>query len=172
MQAKVNEKTYDIELLEKNGDNVRIRLNGEVIEVDAVMTETGFCSIIHNGRSYNAECVNPSEGKYVITANFRRHEVELLNPRKKYLRGAAAAEEEAQDYINAPMPGKIVAVLVQPGIRVRKGEPLLIVEAMKMQSTYTASQDAVVESVEVNEGDAVLAGQRLVSFRHHEDTGK
>lgn len=166
MQAKVNGKTYDIELVEKDGNAVKIKLNGEIVDIDAVLTETGFCSILHNGHSYNAEVVNPSEGKYVITANFRRHEVELQNLRKKYIRSGAASDDDVQDCIKAPMPGKIIAVLVETGQAVKKGDPLLIIEAMKMQSTYSASQDATVETVEIAEGDSVLADQLLLTFRH------
>lgn len=166
MQAKINGKTYDIELVEKEGNIVKIKLNGEIIEVDATLTETGFCSILHNGHSYNSEVVNPSEGKYIITADFRRHEVELQNPRKKYIRNGGASDDEVQDCIKAPMPGKIIAVLVEKGSRVKKGDPLLIIEAMKMQSTYTASQDAIVESVEIAEGDSVLSDQLLITFKH------
>lgn len=166
MQAKINGKTYDIELVEKEGNNVKIKLNGEIIEIDATLTETGFCSILHKGHSYNSEVVNPSEGKYIITADFRRHEVELQNPRKKYIRNGGASDDEVQDCIKAPMPGKIIAVLVEKGSRVKKGDPLLIIEAMKMQSTYTASQDAIVEKVEISEGDSVLSDQLLVTFKH------
>lgn len=168
MHAKVNGREYDIELVEKEGNAVRLKLNGEIIDVDAVLSETGFCSILYNGRSYNAEVMSPSEGKYVITADFRRYDVELQNLRKKYLRGGAV-EEDIQDCIKAPMPGKIIALLVEKGNRVKKGEPLLIIEAMKMQSTYTASQDATVETVEVAEGDSVLSGQLLLTFKHDDN---
>lgn len=166
MQAKVNGTTYDITLVEKEDNKVKVNLNGEIIDIDAVMTETGFCSILHNGKSYNAECVNPSEGKYIITSNFHRYEVELQNPRKKYMRGGAAAEDDVQDSIKAPMPGKIVKVFVTPGQKVCKGDPLLVIEAMKMQSTYTASQDATVDTVEVTDGESVLADKVLVTFLH------
>ena len=63
------------------------------------------------------------------------------------------------------MPGKLVKILVQSGSEVHKGEPLLVIEAMKMQTTYTASQDATVETVAVKEGDAVLTNQLLISFQ-------
>lgn len=166
MQAKVNGNNYDIELVEKDGNAVRIKLNGEIIDVDAVLSETGFCSILHKDHSYNAEVVNQSEGKYVITADFRRYDVELQNLRKKYIRGGATAEEDVQDCIKAPMPGKIIAVLVEKGSFVKKGDSLLVIEAMKMQSTYTASQDATVETVEIAEGDSVSYDQLLITFRH------
>ena len=51
MQARIKGKSYDIELVEKEGYNVKIKLTGEIIEIDATLTETGFCSILHNGRS-------------------------------------------------------------------------------------------------------------------------
>lgn len=165
MQASINGKSYDIELVSKEGNYVQVKIDGEVIDLDVVMSETGFCSIIHNGKSYNSECVN-TEGKYIITANFRRYEVELQNPRKKYLRTGKGADDDVQDSIKAPMPGKVVEVFVKAGDLVKRGDPLLVIEAMKMQSTYTASQDATVKSVEVGQGDAVLGNQLLISFKH------
>lgn len=168
MQAKINGKSYDIELVEKDGNNVRIKLNGEIIGIDATLTETGFCSILHNGHSYNAEVITAGEGKYTITADFHRYEVELQNPRKKYIRDGGSAEE-MQDCIKAPMPGKIIAVFVDKGSHIKKGDPLLVIEAMKMQSTYTASQDAIVESVEIAEGDSVLSDQLLITFKHYNE---
>ncbi len=168
MRAKVNDKIYDIELVEKDGNKVQINLNGELIDVDAVLTENGFCSILYDGRSYNAECVNPEEGKYVITTNFRRFEVELGNPRKRYMR-TASQEDDVQDCIKAPMPGKIVKVFVKPGQEVNKGDALLVIEAMKMQSTYTASQDSIVEKVNVESGDSVLSDYVLITFKHYNE---
>ncbi len=168
MQAKVNEKIYDIELVEKDGNKVLISLNGELVDVDAVLSENGFCSILYGGRSYNAECVNPEEGKYVITTNFRRFEIELGNPRKRYMR-TSAQEDDVQDCIKAPMPGKIVKVFVEPGQEVRKGDALLIIEAMKMQSTYTALQDSIVEKVNVGAGDSVLSDHVLITFKHYNE---
>lgn len=167
MQAKVNDKKYDIELVEKDGNKVIVKINGELIEVDAVLTENGFCSILHKDRSYNAECVNPEDGKYIITTNFRRFEIELGNPRKRYMR-TDAQENAAQDSIKAPMPGKIVKVLVESGQQVRSGDALIVIEAMKMQSTYTASQDSIVDKVYVEAGDSVLADKILITFRHDE----
>ncbi|MCM1332781.1 MAG: acetyl-CoA carboxylase biotin carboxyl carrier protein subunit [Bacteroides sp.] len=169
MQAKVNDKIYDIELVSKDGNKVQLKINGKIIEIDVALTETGFCSILHNNHSYNAECVNPEDGKYIITANFRRYEIELQNLRKKYVRSDTSVDDYVQDCIKAPMPGKIMSVLVASGQMVKKGDALVVIEAMKMQSTYTASQDATVEKVEVEEGDAVLADQLLISFKHHND---
>ena len=64
----------------------------------------------------------------------------------------------------APMPGKVVKVLAQPGARVSKGDPLMILEAMKMEHTITAPGDGVVKEVHYAAGDQVLEGVELLAF--------
>lgn len=168
MQAKVNNKTYDIELVSKEGNKVQLSLNGKRIELDVVMSEDGFCSLLYKGRSYNAESVNHSEGKYTITTDFKHFDIALSNPQKKYLRNSRGNHiGEAQESIRSPMPGKIINVLVEENQKVQKGDGLLIIEAMKMQSTYTAAQDAEVEKISVREGDSVLRDQLLISFKRN-----
>lgn len=166
MQAKVNGKTYDIELVSKEGNSVQISLNGDILDLDVVMSETGFCSLLHEGHSYNAESVCHSEGKYTITTNFKHFDIELSSPKKKYLRNTRNSDaDEAQESIVSPMPGKIIKVFVTENQEVKKGDALLVIEAMKMQSTYTAAQDATVEKIAVNESDSVLRDQLLISFK-------
>ena len=167
MQAKVNDKTYEIELVSKEGNNVQISLNGKMINLDVVMSEDGFCSLLYEGRSYNAESVSHSEGKYTITTDFKHFDIELSNPQKKYLRNRNKDMDETQESIVSPMPGKIIKVMVEENQKVQKGDPLLVIEAMKMQSTYTAAQDAEVENVAVSEGDSVLRDQLLISFQRN-----
>jgi acetyl/propionyl-CoA carboxylase alpha subunit len=64
----------------------------------------------------------------------------------------------------APMPGKVVQVLVSEGDSVEKGQPLVVLEAMKMEQTITAPQDAKVQGVRVQVGDQVDAGSVLVEL--------
>ncbi len=67
--------------------------------------------------------------------------------------------------LTAPMPGKVVAVLVQSGATVVKGEPLVIMEAMKMEHTIAAPGDGVVEDVLYEVGDQVADGAPLLAFK-------
>lgn len=165
MKAKIGDRSCEVELISKDENKVEISLDGKIYDIDVVLSENGFCSILHEGRSYNAESVRHSEGKYTITTNFRYFDIELSNPQKKYLRGRQAAMEEAQETIISPMPGKIIKVMVSEGMEVKQGDPLIVVEAMKMQSTYTAAQNAIVEKIHVEEGDSVVRDQLLISFK-------
>jgi len=64
----------------------------------------------------------------------------------------------------APMPGKIVAVMVKPGQKVEKGAPLVILEAMKMEHTIAAPADGVVKEIHYAPGEQVLEGAELIAF--------
>jgi 3-methylcrotonyl-CoA carboxylase alpha subunit len=73
--------------------------------------------------------------------------------------GAAAADEGR---LTAPMPGKVVGFLIQPGERVRRGQPLAVMEAMKMEHTLSAPHDGVVEELLYAVGDQVAEGGALL----------
>jgi 3-methylcrotonyl-CoA carboxylase alpha subunit len=78
---------------------------------------------------------------------------------------AAAYEQgSAADRVTAPMPGKVIQVLVRPGETVKRGAPLAVLEAMKMEHTLSASADALIATVDVSPGDQVNEGAVIVRF--------
>ena len=78
---------------------------------------------------------------------------------------AAEAAGSTADRVATPMPGKIIQVLVKPGESVKKGQPLAVLEAMKMEHTLSAPSDAEVSTVEVQLGDQVPDGTVVVRFK-------
>ena len=76
----------------------------------------------------------------------------------------AETEGGTDECILSPMPGKIIQVHVKPGQAVRRGEPLIVLEAMKMEHTLTAPRDTVIEAVEAASGDQIVEGAVLVRF--------
>jgi 3-methylcrotonyl-CoA carboxylase alpha subunit len=74
------------------------------------------------------------------------------------------ADEDAGGRLTAPMPGSIVDVLVSAGQKVEKGQPLMILEAMKMEHTIAAPADGVVSQVLFGRGDQVTEGSQLIQF--------
>ncbi len=139
MKAKTGSRTCEVEMISKDGNRVEITVDGKLYDIDVVMSENGFCSILHGGRSYNAESVRHSEGKYTITTNFRYFDIELSSPQKKYLRGRQQIMDEVQETLPPPHAGKIVKIMVSEEMEVKQGDPLIVVEAMKMQSTIHGS---------------------------------
>ncbi|MCI0666415.1 MAG: acetyl-CoA carboxylase biotin carboxyl carrier protein subunit, partial [Acidobacteria bacterium] len=73
-----------------------------------------------------------------------------------------SASEEGS--ANSPMPGQVLKVLVEAGQKISAGDPLIILEAMKMEHTMRAAVDGVVEAVLVNQGEVVGPGQVLVQI--------
>jgi 3-methylcrotonyl-CoA carboxylase alpha subunit len=77
----------------------------------------------------------------------------------------AGEHETAGGRLTAPMPGKVVAVIAASGQQVKKGEPLVIMEAMKMEHTISAPSDGLVEEVLYQVGDQVADGAPLLAFK-------
>jgi 3-methylcrotonyl-CoA carboxylase alpha subunit len=81
----------------------------------------------------------------------------------------AGEQEAAGGRLTAPMPGKIVALLVDAGAQVDKGTPLLIMEAMKMEHTISAPSQGKVTELLYAVGDQVTEGAQLLSFEHKDN---
>jgi biotin carboxyl carrier protein len=149
----------DLELLQP-APGCRFRADGAEFAADCTQPEPGVYSILLDGRSYEAR-VEKSESGTAVTVNGRRFVVRITDPRQWQGRGGAAGARGRQA-VTAPMPGKVVRVLVAPGDAVDAGQGLIVVEAMKMQNEMKAQRAGAVVSVAVAEGAAVSAGETLV----------
>ncbi len=87
------------------------------------------------------------------------------NPAAEARPAAQASPAAGVEAIKSPMPGNILSVAVQAGSHVKKGQVLMILEAMKMENEIYSPRDAVVESVDVHPGTAVHAGTPLCTLR-------
>ncbi|WP_321520125.1 biotin/lipoyl-containing protein [uncultured Bacteroides sp.] len=163
MEIHIGNRIAQIELLEKDGNNVRLTIDGIEYEVDVTMAENGACSILHDGKSYNAELTRSDNGKsYKINTLFSSFNVDIVDTNAKYLRMRKKEEERQDDKIVSPMPGKIVKIPVKVGDLVAAGETVAVIEAMKMQSNYKVTSDCYIKEILVNEGDSVNSDQQLI----------
>ena len=96
-----------------------------------------------------------------MEVNGRRFTAEVYDPRDRGQKSAAALATGRQN-IAAPMPGKVIRVLVRQGDAVEVGQGLVVVEAMKMQNEMKAVRMGTVVEVRVKDGDTVSAGDTLV----------
>lgn len=165
MEIHIGGRTAEVALISKEGNKVQVSIDGKPYDVDIVMAENGMCSILHGGNSYNAELTNDETGKqYDVNMFYRSFHVEIVNSQAKYLRMRNKNEERQDDYIAAPMPGKVVKVCVQPGDKLESGDTAVVLEAMKMQSNFKVSASCRVKEVLVVEGDSVSTDQVLVKL--------
>jgi len=146
--------------------NWQILLDGHSIELDPQHLESvreverGVYSVLLDGRSFEVRAIAAPAG-LVVEAGGRRHAVEVRDPRNAGRQSRAALGGGRQN-IAAPMPGKVIRLLVGEGDAVDVGQGLVVVEAMKMQNEMKASRAGRVAEVRVRDGDTVGAGDTLV----------
>ncbi len=139
-----------------------VRVNGQpaepLLNADVVEVEPGVYSVLVDGCSYEI-AVADSEAEI----GGLRLAIEVIDPRKwnpvLNLRKASGRES-----VKAPMPGKVVRILVAPGDEVSAGQGLVVLEAMKMQNEMKAPRPGRVVSVAVREHEAVNAGSVLATI--------
>jgi biotin carboxyl carrier protein len=137
----------------------QVTVDGRAFEVDYQETGSCFVSLLIEGRSYEAGLQRRAGGYDVVLADDVL-EIEL----KDAARGEGAAPRASAVgpvRVGAPMPGKVVRVLVEPGQEVRAGQGLVVVEAMKMENELRAPRAGRVAEVHALEGRAVETGALL-----------
>lgn len=151
------------------GGRLVLELEGRRIEADFHRLPDGeVWSLLVNGRSLEVR-VAQDAGRLHVAIESTVIPVEVRHPLEKLLAQAQrAAGQSAGETIAAPMPGLVVAIRVAPGDRVEPGQPVCVVEAMKMQNELTARTGGVVSEVLVAERATVSAGQALLRIRPEE----
>ncbi len=136
-----------------------IRINGEPVapapDAKVVEVEPGLYSILLDGASHE---VRVDAGQ--ATVGNRPFDYQVDDPRQ-WKRAGDAAGAEGRAAIVAPMPGKIVRVLVTVGDEVEAGQGIIVVEAMKMQNEMKAPRAGRVSTIQAKENDNVVAGTVL-----------
>jgi biotin carboxyl carrier protein len=153
-------KTRTVEL-QLDSDRWQISLDGVALDADAVEISPNIFSILLNGESYEVRLAAANDGK--LTLQTRHHEfvAQVIDPRAWRGRRHGPVEAEGRQQIVAPMPGKVVRLLVKTGDKVEAGQGLLVVEAMKMQNEVRSPKTGTVERLLAKEGQAVYAGDIL-----------
>lgn len=159
--ATINGSEYPVEVV----DERHICLNGAVHEVDFVaIGNQPVYSLIIDGKSYEAYICPEGEAWHVLLIG-QQYEVRVEEEHEKRLSRPVnvAPVESGEFHLKAPMPGLIVAVAVQEGQEIKKGQVLAILESMKMQNELRSPRDGKVERIRVRAGDSVEQKQTLLS---------
>lgn len=156
-------RAVQVRLLSDDGAVARYALtlgDADPVEVEVSRAGTGGMTLLLGGASYDVGVTPDDEGFEVDVRGFP-HDVAVVDPRRKALRTAAGA---GAGTVKTQMPGRIVRLLVAEGDAVEKGEPMLVVEAMKMENEIKAPRDGIVKRFAVAAGDLVEAKAVLVEL--------
>jgi biotin carboxyl carrier protein len=136
------------------GTQYRVSIDGGApILIDAQRPDQGQLSLLLRDRSYEAGLV-PTEEGFDVDVIGTTHEVAVVDPRRRPVNAAGA---EGAAVLRSQMPGRVTRVLVAVGAQVAKGEPLMVIEAMKMENEIKAPRAGRVVKLAVKAGDLVEA---------------
>jgi biotin carboxyl carrier protein len=160
LEVHITGRTRTVEL-EREAGGWRATIDGQSMAADVIEIAPNTLSVLLAGQSHEV-CVTPSpDGKLKLQAGAQEFSAEVLDPRTWSGRRHSGVEAEGRQQIMAPMPGKVVRVLIKAGDAVEAGQGLLVVEAMKMQNEIRSPKSGTVERVLASEGQAVNAGEVL-----------
>ena len=159
----VNGRDHEVELLERLG-KLEVRVDGKPLDLDYhEVDELGQVVVLRDGRSY-ALSIEGDESRAAVTLAGHFHDVRLEDERERAAHAAERSSGPTGGVVSSVMPGVVVEVLVKLGDKVEKGQPLLILSAMKMQNEVAAPAPGVVSGLHVAPGEPVGVGARLVTL--------
>ena len=156
-----SEKQSRIIELERDASGWHVTLDGRPLAVDAVEIAPNTISILLDGQCFEISVTQSPDGKLKLQTGSHEFTAEVIDPRAWSGRRHGTLEAEGRQQILAPMPGKIVRILVREGDPVEAGQGLLVVEAMKMQNEIRSPKSGTIERVLATEGQPVNAGEIL-----------
>ncbi len=159
----IGSRSHEVELIERLGE-LRISVDGEPMDLNYDEADhLGQVVLLHEGQSYAVSVEGDGETVGVTLAG-HHYAMELEDERERAAHLAERAASKGGGVIKAVMPGVVVEILVAVGESVTEGQPILILEAMKMQNEIIAPADGVVKAFHANAGVAVAAGDKLVTL--------
>lgn len=151
-------RTRQVSVGRESDGRFRVVVDGAAHLVDLVRPTPDAFQMLIDDQSWEAGAV-PVDGGWMIDVLGLSTEVEVVDPRRKALKLAAGASGGT---LATQMPGRVVRLLAEVGAVVKKGQPLVVVEAMKMENELKSPADGTVLEVLVAEGQAVETGAKLV----------
>ncbi len=143
-----------------------LKINNKKADIKIFENEEGFTYLVWKNRKYQAEITEKNQNKYTVLLNGISYSFSIESPisykRKKYLE--KHKEKSKTETIIAPMPGKIVDLLVEENTEIKEGEPILILEAMKMQNEINSHVAGKIKKILVKQNDSVAKDEVLLEI--------
>jgi biotin carboxyl carrier protein len=145
---------------EKTADGWACRFDGQLIRIDAIIVRRDVLSLLVDGRAYEIKREQTATDLHMWVGS-TCFAVELYDPRSLRSRQKAVGDEKGPRKILAPMPGRIVRLLVAENSNVEAGQGIVVVEAMKMQNEIKSPKKGIIKEISATPGAAVNPGDIL-----------
>ena len=160
-------KTFKTDL-SQSGNNFEGTLNEKLIKGDLLKINSYQYHMMYENKSYTIDVVkvNAEERSLVLKVNSVKFTLQLKDKYDELLHNLGLDNLVAKKVndIKAPMPGMVLNILVNEGDEVKKGDPILILEAMKMENILKSPSDGTIKKIAAIKGTAVEKGQLLIQF--------
>lgn len=166
IEIKLDKRIASVEIIKQFENLLEIKVDDKIYQVDLMHNDEGIFSILENGRSYNIELVPQSKPKhYTAYTLYDSYELEVIDAESRYRRNRSSVTQLiSENTIMSPMPGKVVKIPVNVGDEVKKGDTVITISAMKMESEYKSPLDGKIMNIYVSEGNTVEANQKLIEI--------
>jgi len=134
------------------------KVKGKKLDLCIVEDPEGFNYIIWNRKKYQVDILEKNQNKYTIMINGIWYSFTVETPisykRRKYLEKTSSSSKIER--VNAPMPGKIIDIMVEENTEIRQGDPVVILEAMKMQNEILSHVNGRIKKINIKANDSVM----------------
>ena len=162
-KAFISEKSFEIDT-----ENDQIIVDNNPLEWDIVKIQEGYYHIIHQNKSYKARVLEVDHEKKLLLLRINNQTITVTLKDKMELllekMGIQHTTSKKINHLAAPMPGLILEINVSEGDPIKKGDPLLVLEAMKMENVLKSQGEGVVKALKVKKGESVEKNQVLIQF--------
>jgi len=167
LKVKVNNnKEYSVVF--NNSESSKGLLNGKKIALDTIKIKENSFHTIKDNKSYNLEVIKADyeEKRFVLLVNGNKYTLEVKDKYDELLKtmGFDSFTDNKISQVKAPMPGLVLDIIVSEGAVVKKGDSLLVLEAMKMENNIKSPADGIIKKINVKKGMAVEKNQVLVNL--------
>ncbi|MGH9414772.1 MAG: biotin/lipoyl-containing protein [Terriglobales bacterium] len=162
--------TFDVEIagrsrkleLARDQNVWRVRCDGHDVPADIAQPNPATLSLLLGGRSYTFVWARAADGAVWVSGSGRGAAATVRDPRQA--QAQHRFEQSGRARLTAPMAGKVVRLLIEAGTQVEARQPLLVLEAMKMQNEVRAPKSGTLVSISVAAGETVATGQLLAEI--------
>ena len=146
--------------------DINVKIKGKKMDIRIYEDPDGFSYLIYKNHKYQVDILEKNQNKYTIMVNgvwyYFSVETPISYKRRKYLDKNNASSRI--EIIIAPMPGKILDIMVEEGSEIKQGEALIILEAMKMQNEIHSNISGKVKKIHIKQNDSVMKDDILIEI--------